>query len=165
MRQSGYRNRLLPIPLKTLQPQAHNPSDDVESTFVTDHVWTQLAPQSRNRQYLLFWFIAETVPPEIEEELNEAMTIKATESNPTPYQYPPKYPGDLTLSARIELEGDGYEPVHHQHTGVDKEEALYESHLMPVESALIKLKGSVMEEVVRTGWNAICARHAVESSA
>jgi len=162
--QSGYRNRLLPIPLKTLQPQAHNPSTDVRSTFVTDHVWTQLAPQSRSSQYLLFWFIAETVPPTVEDELKEAMISKATELNPTPYQYPPKYPADLTLSARIELEGDCYEPVHHQHTGVDDEEALYESHLMPVEDALVKLSGSAMEEVVRVGWNAICARHKIESS-
>ncbi|MCJ1248543.1 hypothetical protein MMC30_005761 [Trapelia coarctata] len=161
--ESGYRNRLLPVPLKTLQPKAHNPSDGVQSTFVTDHVWTQLAPQSRKSQYLLFWFIAETVPPKIEEELNEAMASKATESNPTPYQYPPKYPADLTLPARIELEGDGYEPVHHKHTAVNAEEALYESHLTPVEDALVKLRGSVMEEVVRVGWNAICARHEMET--
>ena len=127
-------------------------------------MWTQLAPQSRSSQYLLFWLIAETVPPTVEEELKEAMMSNATESNPTPYQYPPKYPADLTLSARIELEGDGYEPIHHQHTGVDEEEALYESHLMPVDDALVKLDGSAMEEVVRVGWNAICARHKMESS-
>ena len=149
----------------TLQPKAHDPSNAVQSTFVTDHVWTQLAPQSRNRQYLLFWFIAETVPPKLEEELNEAMIIKATDLNLTPYQYPAKYPSDLTLPARIELEGDGYEPVHHKNTAVNAEEALYESHLMPVEDALMKLRGSVMEEVVRIGWNAICARHEMENSA
>jgi len=128
-------------------------------------VWTQLAPVSRNNQYLLFWFVTETVPPKVEEELNEAMGSKATDLNPTPYQYPSKYPRDLTLLARIELDGDGYEPVHHRHTAVNAEEALYESHLMPVEEALVKLRGSVMEEVVRTGWNAICARHKMESSA
>lgn len=69
-------------------------------------------PAVQEQPVFTIWFIAGTVPPTVEEELKEAMMSNATESNPAPYQYPPKYPADLTLSARIELEGDGYELIH-----------------------------------------------------
>ena len=111
---------------------------------------------------MLFWFIAETVPPEVEKALDEAMAAKATPESPTPYLYPTKYPRDLTLAGRIKLEPEGYEPVHHQHTGVDTEEALYESYLLPVREAVQRLRGSVQEEVVRLGWGAICERWKME---
>jgi hypothetical protein len=121
-------------------------------------------PQTRTAQYILFWYVAETVPPKVEEDLNEAMAAQSTAENPTPYQYPPRYPSDLSLEERIKLEPEGYEPVHHPNTGVDWEEALYESHLLPIEEACRRLKGTVMEDVVRQGWKAICSRHSLESA-
>lgn len=161
--ESGYRNRLLPIPLRTLQPQAHNPSEEVDTRFVTEPVYTQLAPLSNRSQYLLFWFIAETVPPEVEEILQREMEEMATGKNPTPYQYPPRFPRDMTLKERVKMERERYEPVRHENTGVDEEEALYESYLLPIDDALRRLKGSVQEEVVRIGWNGICERYRLES--
>ena len=102
------------------------------------------------------------MPPEVERALDGAMATKATPENPTPYQYPPKFPKELTLAERLELEPKGYEPVHHSHTGVDAEEALYEAYLLPVGEAVEKLRGSVQEEVVRLGWSAICERWRIE---
>lgn len=114
---------------------------------------------------MLFWYIAETVPPEVEKELNAKMEAEATAASPTPYQYPLKYPATLTLEERLEMEGGGYEPVHHPNTAVDSEEALYESYLLPVEEAVQKLKGTIQEDVVRSGWQAIARRHQIESEA
>ncbi|KAA6407902.1 MAG: hypothetical protein FRX48_08253 [Lasallia pustulata] len=114
--ESGYRNRLLPIPMRHRQPQPfHNKC--------------------------------------------------CSATSPTPYQYPPKYPATLTLEERLEMEVGGYEPVHHLNTAVDSEEALYESHLLPVEEAVQKLKGTIQEYVVRSGWQAIVRRHQTESKA
>ncbi|KAI9816456.1 MAG: hypothetical protein M1827_001588 [Pycnora praestabilis] len=164
--ESGYRNRLLPIPLKHRQPRPHNPSGDTLSPFSTEPIWTQLLPLSpgSTSQYILFWYIAETVPPDVESQLNAQTSAGRTSISETPYQYPPKYPQGLTLSARIKLEPGLYEPVHHENTGVDTEEALYESSLLPLEEAMEKLRGSLQEEVVRGGWEAICARQKLEAS-
>ncbi len=79
------------------------------------------------------------------------------------YQYPPKYPEDLTLSQRIYLEPKGYEPVHHKNTGVDAEEAMYQSFLLPIDQAMEKLRGHIQEDVIRGGWEAICLRQKMES--
>ena len=114
-------------------------------------------PQSATTQYILFWYIAETVPPDLETAL-QAQT--AAEGNA--YQYPPKYPANLTLAERIKLEPEGYEPVRHENTGVDTEEALYEPYLLPVEEAIGKLGRSVSADVVRKGWAAICLRRQME---
>ena len=119
-------------------------------------------PLTSNSQYLLFWYIAETVPPQLEEQLNAAMAGQATAVNPTPYQYPPQYPAELTLAERLKLEPELHEPVHHENTAVDSEEALYESYLLPIKEAIEKLKGTVQEDVVRSGWDAICLRHNME---
>ena len=156
MSQSGYRNRLLPIPIRHRQPKPHHPSMPT-CPFGIEPVWTQLVPQSTTTQYILFWYIAETVPPEVEDSLH-AQT--ATQGNA--YQYPPKYPADLTFAERIQLEPVGYEPVRHENTGVDAEEALYESYLLPVEQAIEKLGHSVSADVVRRGWAAICLRREME---
>ncbi|MCJ1387714.1 hypothetical protein MMC18_000557 [Xylographa bjoerkii] len=162
--ESGYRNRLLPIPLETRQPLPHNVREEDMALFVTDPVLMQLVPASSRTQYILFWYIAETVPPEVEASLNKSMEESATAGNPTPYQYPPKYPEDLTLESRVKLEEGGYEPVHHENTAVDAEEALYESYLLPVEEAIYRLRRTPLQhEVVRCGWNAICARYEFES--
>ncbi|MCJ1398157.1 hypothetical protein MMC11_001354 [Xylographa trunciseda] len=162
--ESGYRNRLLPLPLLTRQPRPHNVAEAERSPFVTDPVLMQLAPVRRGCQYVLFWYIAETVPPEVEASLNERMEEGATVENPTPYQYPPKYPEGLTLEERLAMEKGGYEPVHHKNTAVDSEEALYESYLLPVEEAIYRLRRMpLQDEIVRSGWNAICARYEHES--
>ncbi|KAL8719223.1 MAG: hypothetical protein Q9225_003750 [Loekoesia sp. 1 TL-2023] len=154
--ESGYRNRLLPIPLRHRQPQAHNPRTP-SSPFVTEPIWTQLMPVSRAAQYILFWYIAETLPPDLEENL----TSKSKIENGA-YQIPAPFPRDMTLEQRIELEKDGYEPVRHQNTGVDEEEKLYESYLLPIEKAVEKLRGTVMADVVRRGWEGICQRREIE---
>ena len=114
-------------------------------------------PQSRTNQYILFWYISETVPPDLETSLQDQA---ATQENA--YQYPPKYPADLTFADRIKLEPAGYEPVRHENTGVDAEEALYESYLLPVEEAIEKLRHSVSADVVRRGWAAIRLRREME---
>lgn len=122
-----------------------------------------MVPQTRTAQYILFWYIAETVPPQVEEALNAATAEKATVENPMLYLTPPKFPPDMTLAERIGLEEGGYTPVRHENTGVDADEALYESYLLPVEEAMGRLKGTVMEDVVRSGWEAIRARHSLET--
>lgn len=71
----------------------------------------------------------------------------------------------MTLSQRIALEPEGYEPTRHENTGVDADEALYESVLLPVESAIENLKeSSVSADVVRKGWTAICVRREMEDN-
>ena len=80
----------------------------------------------------------------------------------TAYQYPPRFEDDMTLKQRIAMEEKGYEPVRHENTGVDAEEALYESYLLPVEEAVGKLGRSVSADVVRKGWAAICLRRQME---
>ncbi|KAL8917138.1 MAG: hypothetical protein Q9172_005973 [Xanthocarpia lactea] len=128
--QSGYRNRLLPIPLRHRQPQAHN-SDSAMSSFVTEPVWTQLMPVTRSAQYMLFWYIAETLPPEIDHSLSQ----KSIQANNV-YMVPPAYP---------------------EATWVNEEEALYESYLLSINDAQQKLSGTIMADVVRIGWEAIQA--------
>ncbi len=87
-----------------------------------------------------------------------------TAANGNAYQYPPKYPTDLTLAERIKLEPEGYEPLKRENTGVDAEEALYESYLLPIEEATTKLGRSISVDVVRRGWAAICLRREMEES-
>ena len=78
------------------------------------------------------------------------------------YQYPPRFNAGMTLKQRVELEREGYEPVRHEGTGVDSEEALYESYLLPIDEAIEKLGRSVMADVVRKGWEGICTRRKLE---
>ncbi len=79
----------------------------------------------------------------------------------TPYQYPPPFPKEMKLKERIALD-KGYEPPRHPNTGVDEEEALYESHLLPVPEALEKLKDiPVQQHVVKVGWEGITRRLAM----
>ncbi|KAI9679823.1 MAG: hypothetical protein M1817_004837 [Caeruleum heppii] len=116
---------------------------------------------SASKQYLLFWYIAETLPPDDETALNEAMsaapdpTVDESESERRRagsslwYKSPPGYPEDLRLSDRVKQEPAGYEPTRHSGTGVDDEEAWYDSHLLPVMEAMDKLKGSLQADVKR----------------
>lgn len=120
-------------------------------------VWTQLVPLSRSSQYMLFWYIAETVPPEVESSLECPTSMPSAA-----YQQPPRYPSDMTLAQRITLEPENYAPVRHENTAADADEALYVSHLLSVEMALQKLEGTVSADVVRRGWAAICLRREME---
>ncbi|KAI4202809.1 MAG: hypothetical protein LQ350_002307 [Teloschistes chrysophthalmus] len=100
---------------------------------------------------MLFWYIAETLPPNTEASLSQ----KTKEENGA-YQKPPKFPPGMTLVERMNID-EGRDPLRHENTGVDEEEALYESHLLSVEDAREKLRGTIMADVVRLGWEAICA--------
>ena len=125
---------------------------------MTEPVWTQLAPVTRKTQYILFWYIAETVPPNLE------VSLSAREKEQDmAYQYPPKFEANVTLKERIEMEKD-YEPIRHQNTGVNDDEALYESYLMTVDEAISKLGKGVSADVVRRGWEAIQLRQNMEDS-
>ena len=108
------------------------------------------------KQYLLYWYIAETLPPDV-----EPLVVSKPDE---PYKPPPAYPTGLTLKERISMEPEGYEPVHHEGTGVDEEEQAYESHLVSVEEAMRLLGGtsSVMADVVRRGWEGIQRRQEME---
>lgn len=80
------------------------------------------------------------------------------------YPYPPKFEAGMTMKERIDMEENGYEPVRHENTGVDAEEALYESYLLPVDEAIGKLGRSVSADVVRKGWAGICLRKQMEEN-
>ena len=118
----------------------------------------QLAPVGyKPKQYVLYWYIAETIPPSLETELETT----AGDS----YKPPPPYPADLTLRDRLKMEPEGYEPLHHEGTGVDEEEKTYESHLLTIEEAMKKLgRNGVMADVVAKGWKGIQDRFALEEA-
>ena len=141
--------------------------DDGHPEFVTEPLWTQFLPLTATSQYLLFWYASETVPYDVEQ------TYPVPESNEASdqfYQPPPSFPGDLTLTDRIAMDKvtdkDGkpkiYKPVHIAGTAQDDEERMYESHFLAIDDARRKLKGSVMEDVVRKGWEAIQLRMQIE---
>ena len=69
----------------------------------------------------------------------------------------------MTLKQRIEMESGGYEPVRHENTGVDEEETLYESELVPVEEAMKRLPDLLSRDVVSKGWEAIKRRNIMEA--
>ena len=181
--QSGYRNRLLPLPVAHRQPPPTGLKRD-PTRFSTEPVLVQLMPwshSSRYGQYILSWRIAETLPPDEEAAMSVASPPPASEelsssSRPTekrvlpaPYQSPPAYPTNLTLRARIALErlpnSSAYEPVRHEGTGVDADELTYEAHLLPIAEAIRHLEGSGHDLVVRRGWEAICWRDRLETGA
>ena len=125
---------------------------------MTEPVWTQLVPVTRTAQYILFWYIAETVPPNLEVSLSTQ-----EKEQEMAYQYPLKFETNTTLKERTQMD-DGYEPIRHDNTGVNAEEALYESFLMPVHEAISKLGRGVSADVVRKGWEAIQLRQEMEDS-
>ena len=159
--ESGFRNRLLPVPIPHRQPQPHNTGTSVPQPFVSEAIWAQLAPVSRSAQYMLFWYAAETIPPSIEAELN----ARASETGGL-YEAPPPFEHDLTIAQRIDMEPNDYQPVRHENTGVDEDELLYQSSLVPIDEAIDKLgEGSISADVVRQGWQAIQKRRQIEESA
>lgn len=125
--------------------------------MTAEPVWVQMMPLARNtKQYLLYWYIAETLPPD-----DEPLLMSKPDE---PYKPPPVYPAGLTLKERVAMEPEGYEPLHHEGTGVDEEEQAYESHLVGIEEAMKLLGGtsSVMADVVRRGWEGIQTRRIME---
>ncbi|KAI7364721.1 hypothetical protein KC336_g21464, partial [Hortaea werneckii] len=124
-------------------------------------------------QYMLFWYAAETVPKDVEESYSAAGSNSNSNSSQTARTYapPPPFPPDLRLKERIQqdsiVNGNGeamtYEPVWHEGTGVDEEELLYRSFLLPIDEAIRKLQGSVMGNVVRRGWEGVKLRMDMES--
>jgi hypothetical protein len=151
---SGYRNRIIPLPVQHRQPQA---AAGDKISFVAEPVWTSLLPMSRGIQYLLHWFIAETLPPDVEQTLGPPPESRI-------YQQPPPYPSDLNLTDRVTSETADYEPPRYENTGVDSEEALYTSRLIPVREAISKLGRSSMADVVNIGWERIQARLQTEKN-
>ncbi|KAK7559674.1 hypothetical protein IWX91DRAFT_291405, partial [Phyllosticta citricarpa] len=153
--ESGYRNRLLPLPIQHRQPRpaANVPTQTAQNEGngnSSNPVWTQLIPQSVHTQYILFWYVAETIPPDT--------SRPSPAEQAGPYLPPPPYPPSLSLCDRVKAEPPGYVPPRHEGTGVDAEEALYESYLVPVDEAMRRLRGSVMADVVRKGWVGIKER-------
>jgi hypothetical protein len=130
------------------------------------------------------WYIAETLPPAVEDAVNAEMEAKATENVSRPYVIPPRYPTDLDLRARCELDrlgGSGqlggteegkvagaseawYEPRRHADTGVNEEEANYISELLTVDEACSRVAVKQEAFVIRKGWEYIQKRREMESS-
>ena len=160
--ESGYRCRLLPVSMKHRATEA--------GEFAAEPAYVQLMPLNERVQYVLFWYVAETVPPDVE----QSYPAVADDEAPGPYEPPAPWPQDMTFQRRIAqdflppvssgeiLEANIYEPVHHPNTAQDEEEACYRSYLYPVDQARELLRGGVMEDVVRRGWEGIMARHKVE---
>ncbi|KAI7332731.1 hypothetical protein KC315_g4508 [Hortaea werneckii] len=165
--ESGYRNRVLPLPMKHRQPDP----DGGHERFVTEPIWTQMLPLTTTAQYMLFWYAAETVPRDVEESYGAAQSSGNISQGARGYAPPPLFPADLSLKNRIEQdsvvsetgEAMAYEPVWHEGTGVDEEELLYRSFLLPIDEAIGKLQGSVMGDVVRRGWEGVKLRMEMES--
>lgn len=155
--ESGYRNRLLPLPLEHRQTDP----DEGHQPFVTEAVWIQLMPLSPTKQYMLSWFVAETVPEEVEASYDGLQGRL--------YTPPPRFPESMTLTQRIALDqpssAEVYQPLWHEGTGVDEEELLYKSHLLPIDEARRRLAGSIMEDVVKKGWEAVQLKMRIEAEA
>ncbi|USP78472.1 uncharacterized protein yc1106_05746 [Curvularia clavata] len=117
---------------------------------------------TKRYQYVVYWYISETLPPSLEEGL---------ETPPgAPYRAPPPYPKNLSFKERIAQEPQGYEPRHHENTGVDEMERQFKSELCSVEDAVKKLSqgyimGEAMADVVRRGWEGIQRRLEMEEAA
>ena len=125
-------------------------------------IWLQMVPQTARSQYLLFWYVAETLPASVEEQLNKQEDASEASIFGAPYQYPPEFPIELTFKDRLAMEPKGYEPIHHTGTSADEEEMLYESHLLSIPEAITKLGNSHQADVVKLGWDAIKLRLASE---
>jgi 8-oxo-dGTP pyrophosphatase MutT (NUDIX family) len=167
--ESGYRNRLLPLPIMHQQTDPDEGSVD----FVVEPLWTQLMPVGSRSQYMCFWYAAETVPSEIEQSYSQPDSGRDAEVNQAFYRPPEPFPSGITIKQRISADvgvgEDGkqvvMEPVRHIGTGVDDDEAFYTSFLLPIAEARRKLKGSVMEDVIRRSWDSIQLRIEMEERA
>ena len=141
--------------------------------FSTEPIYVQLMPWSRHGLYVLSWRIAETLPPaEDGEYMDSADLAHAPESGDAAplhvYRPPPTYPAELTLRARVDMDtvhGLPYEPVRHEGTGVDDEERMYTSRLLPIDDAVLQLAPVGQDWIVWKGWEAICLRDRMERAA
>lgn len=164
--ESGYRNRVLPLPMKHRQPDP----DQGHERFVTEPLWTQLLPLTTTAQYMLFWYAAETVPEDVEASYTSGQSGGDASAHSRIYRPPPPFPAATSIKERIAQDVENehvgrrrvYEPVWHEGTGVDEEEMLYKSYLLPVDEAIGKLRGSVMADVVRRGWEGVVRRMEME---
>lgn len=151
--QSGYRNRLLPLPLPHIQPRPNGDS----RKFDTEPIATRLLPVATHYQYMLFWYAAETLPPCIETSLNAS----ASEA----FALPPPFPANMTVAQRVaedqNEDGGVEEPKRHEGTGVDEDEEFYVGVLMGVKEAIEALGGS-SGDVVRRAWEGVCLRRKME---
>ena len=210
--ESGFRNRVLPLPIRHIQPMPHLEAYDggggeggegqgydparviaggrKEVRYATEPVLTQLVPVGvESKQYLLHWYVAETLPADVEREVEEQMDERR-KMGLGGYVRARQWAEGESLRARVEMDrteggkdaakgegvGEGvgqqeqkkekerfvYEPVKHEGTGVDAEEALYVSSLVPVEEAIELLEWTGQDFVVRVGWDAIIKRWHVE---
>ena len=89
-------------------------------------------PQTRTTQYILYWYICETLPPDLERQLDVQEAAAETAVFGAPYQYPPKFPLELSFKDRLSMERKDYEPPRHEGTGADEEEALYKLSLIHI---------------------------------
>ncbi|PSK38136.1 hypothetical protein B9Z65_1327 [Elsinoe australis] len=179
--ESGYRCRLVPLPIAHRQPVEEGwgaagtigagdggARGDV-GRFVTEPVWMEMVPAGRRGQvqYVLFWWVGETIE-QGEEGRCEGVVRERGGTIAGDFVEPGEAWGKgWTVKGRKEMdnlgEGKGWrEPVCHEGTGVDSDEALYEKFLVPVEEAIRLLEGTVMAEVVRIGWAAFQKREEME---
>ena len=130
---------------------------DDERRFFAEPFWTQLVPVSRSRQYIVCWYAAETLSEGLE-RTGEAGRFAVAEA----------WEEGLTIKQRREMDRRGdrvYVPVKHEGTGVNEEEATYESRLFGVDEAVRLLRGTIMADVVQRAWEAIQLRDKMEVKA
>jgi 8-oxo-dGTP pyrophosphatase MutT (NUDIX family) len=163
--ESGYRCRLLPLPLPHLQPSPATldtkegyESGTEQKKWVIEPLATRMMPVAREYQYLLFWYAAETVSEDIEQALN------AADVSGDGFVRPESFPENMTLEQREAMdmrEGGVYEPKRHEGTGVDEDEAFYVGMLVGVEEAM-RLLGGTSADVVGRAWEGVCLRRKME---
>jgi hypothetical protein len=153
----------LGLPLLHLQPSpavtdsGDGGGEDIgEKKWVIEPLATRMMPVAREYQYLLFWYAAETVPEDVEEALNAAVSEGFAKLE--------SLPENMTLKEREKLdmrEGRIYEPKRHEGTGVDEDEAFYVGMLVGVDEAM-RLLGGTSADVVRRAWEGVCLRRKME---
>ncbi|KAF2226823.1 hypothetical protein BDZ85DRAFT_191643 [Elsinoe ampelina] len=172
--ESGYRCRLVGVPIGHRQPQevpvegSGVARKDDRLRFVVEPLWTQMLPVSARTQYIVLWFVGETLDWREEERCNAvAVEREGGEGEETrSFVEPRGLKEGVTVKERmawdVNEQGRVREPVCHPGTGVDSDEMLYEKYLMPIEEAVEKLKGTIMADVVRQGWELIAKRDVME---
>ena len=133
-------------------------------------------------QYICSWYIAETLPPAIEQNLNQESSRKATSSaehgptaemSPVPaqtettprlniYAKPPTSLREEPLDVRMALEPQGWQPTRVERSTTQKDELYYRASLLSISEACKKLKDPVIEYVVKEGWRMVEERLKIE---